>query len=222
MAERRSYGDSCGIARALDIVGDRWALLVVRELVLGPKRFTDLREGLPKLGPDMLAQRLRDLAQAGVIQKRTLPPPAASQVYELTDWGSELGPVLVALGRWGSRTPLPDRAPPLGIDAAIVALQTTFDPVAADGLDESYEIRLGDQSFSLVVADGRLELTRGEQTGRAALLDTDTATLAALVWHGRPLRDAIGLGDVSVEGDGSAAERLLTLFRTPITAAVTA
>jgi DNA-binding HxlR family transcriptional regulator len=202
MAERRTYGDSCGIARALDIVGERWALLVVRELVLGPKRFTDLREGLPKLGPDMLAQRLRDLVQAGVVRRRALPPPAASQVYELTDWGSELAPVLMALGRWGSRVPLPDRAPPLGIDAAIVALQTTFDAVAADGLEESYEIRLGGQSFALTVADGRLEVTRGEQPGRAALLDTDTATLAGLVWHGRRLQEAIGLGDASIEGDG--------------------
>src|ERR1700677_3444645 len=168
MAGRRTYRDSCGIARTLDIVGERWALLVVRELVLGPKRFTDLRDGLPKLGPDMLTQRLRDLVQAGVVRRRTLPPPAASQVYELTDWGAELGPVLVALGRWGSRAPLPDRAPPLSIDAAIVALQTTFDPAAADGLQESYELRLGDQSFSLTVADGCLGVARGEQPAHAA------------------------------------------------------
>jgi DNA-binding HxlR family transcriptional regulator len=220
VAAKRTYGDSCGIARALDIVGERWAVLVARELVLGPKRFTDLREGLPKLGPDMLAQRLRDLEVAGVVRRRTLPAPAASRVYELTDWGAELQPVLVALGRWGSRAPLPDPAPALSADAAIVALETTFDPAAAGDLHESYEIRLGDQTFSLTVAGGHLEVARGEQPGRAVLVDTDTATLAAVVWHGRPLSDAIDLGDANVRGDRSAAERLLSLFRAPVRVAV--
>src|SRR5882724_9674006 len=102
MAGKRSYGDPCGIARALDLVGERWALLVVRELVLGPKRFTDLRAGLPNLSPDVLAQRLRELERAGVALRRKLPPPAGSWVYELTDWGRELEPVVLALGRWGS------------------------------------------------------------------------------------------------------------------------
>ncbi|MGH2893908.1 MAG: winged helix-turn-helix transcriptional regulator, partial [Solirubrobacteraceae bacterium] len=127
----RTYGDSCGIARALDVVGERWALLVVRELVLGPKRFTDLRAGLTRVGPDMLAARLRELEEAGVVRRGALPPPAASKIYALTERGAELAPVLMALGRWGSRTPLPDATPPLGIDAAIVALQTTFDADAA-------------------------------------------------------------------------------------------
>ncbi len=140
---KRTYGDSCGIARALDIVGERWALLVVRELVLGPKRFTDLRAGLPRVGPDMLAARLRELEQAGVVRRGTLPPPAASKIYELTDWGAELAPVLLALGRWGSRVPLPDPPPPLGVEAAVVALQTTFDPEAADWVDAVYELTPG-------------------------------------------------------------------------------
>lgn len=216
MTAKRTYGDSCGIARALDVVGERWALLVARELVLGPKRFTDLRAGLPRLGPDMLAQRLRDLEQAGVVRRRALPAPAASRVYELTEWGAELQPVLLALGRWGSRAPLADPAAPLGVDAAIVALQTTFDPAAAAGDDESYRIRLGDQTFSLTVADARLQVARGEAGGGAATIDTDTATLAAVVWHGRPLRDAIETGDARVHGDRAAAERLLTRFRAPV------
>src|SRR6187401_1310870 len=104
---KRTYGDRCGVARALDLVGERWALLVVRELLLGPKRFTDLRAGLPGLSPDVLSQRLRELEQAGILARRTLPPPAASQVYELTDRGHELRPVVLALGRWGSRAPFP-------------------------------------------------------------------------------------------------------------------
>src|SRR5436190_12492610 len=114
MPERRSYGDSCGIARALDLIGERWALLVVRELVLGPKRFTDLRAGLPNLSADVLAQRLRELDQAGIVRRRKLPPPAGVKVYELTHWGLELEPVLLDLGRWGSRSPLPPQPPALG------------------------------------------------------------------------------------------------------------
>src|ERR1700690_3458038 len=130
MAGKRTYADPCGIARALDLIGERWALLVVRELMLGPKRFTDLRAGLANLSPDVLAQRLRDLQQAGIVQRRTLPPPAGPRVYELTAWGRELEPVLIALGRWGSRAPFPPGDAELGADALILALQTTFDPSA--------------------------------------------------------------------------------------------
>src|SRR5436853_1715789 len=100
MGVKRTYGESCAAAHALDLVGERWALLVARELLLGPKRFTDLRAGLPRVGPDMLAARLRELEDAGVVRRRTLPPPAASKVYELTEWGAELAPGLMALGRW--------------------------------------------------------------------------------------------------------------------------
>src|SRR5919198_6110493 len=101
----RTYEQFCGVARALDLVGERWALLVVRDLVLGPKRFTDLRRGLPGMGTNILAARLKELEHAGVVRRRTLPPPAASAVYELTEWGHELEPVVLALGRWGSRAP---------------------------------------------------------------------------------------------------------------------
>ena len=109
MASTRTYGDSCGIARALDVVGERWALLVVRE-----KRFTDLRDGLPHVGPDILSQRLRQLEQAGVLGRRKLAPPAGAQVYELTDRGRELEPIVLGLGRWGSRVPMPPGDPELG------------------------------------------------------------------------------------------------------------
>src|ERR671921_2798404 len=106
MTTPRSYNDACAAAHALDLVGERWALLVVRELVLGPKRFTDLRAGLPHVSPNVLAQRLRELEAAGVVRRRKLPPPAASRVYELTPWGEELEPVIIRLGRWGARSPL--------------------------------------------------------------------------------------------------------------------
>ena len=216
---KRTYGDSCGIARALDIVGERWALLVVRELVLGPKRFTDLRGGLPRVGPDMLAARLRELEEAGVVRRRTLPPPAASKVYELTEWGAELAPALVALGRWGSRAPMPDGAPPLGVDAAVVALETTFDTDAAGWVQATYELTLTGQVFTLEVAAGRLEITRGHAPAGvtpSASLATDTATLAAVVWHGHPIGRAVADGALRVEGDPDAAADFVGLFAPPV------
>jgi DNA-binding HxlR family transcriptional regulator len=103
MSARRKYDQGCGSAHALDLIGDRWALLVVRELLLGPKRFTDLRDGLPGIGPNVLSQRLKELEEVGVLRRHVLPPPAASAVYELTEWGRELEDVLVQLGRWGAR-----------------------------------------------------------------------------------------------------------------------
>lgn len=212
MAAMRTYGDSCGIARALDLVGERWALLVVRELVLGPKRFTDLRAGLPRLGPDVLAQRLRDLEDAGAVRRSTLPPPAASRVYELTDRGRELEPVLVALGRWGSRTPVAPGNPPLGVDATVLALRTLFDPGAAEGLSASCELRLDDQTFGVRVRDGRLEAGRGALEAPDAVVTTDPATLTAVLWHRRDLTEAERAGALTVEGSRAAVRRLFRAF----------
>lgn len=219
MAERkRNYGDSCGIARALDLVGERWTLLVVRELVLGPKRFTDLRAGLPGVSADVLSQRLRELEAAGVVVRRTLSPPAAARVYELTDWGRELEPVLHALGRWGSQTALPAQAPPLSADAAVVAMQTTFDPGAAGDIDAAYELRLGDWPFTIRISDRRLHTRQGTADGAVATIDTDTATLASVLWHGRPLDDAIAVGSLSIHGERAAVPRLVAAFSgTPAT-----
>src|SRR5256714_1443998 len=171
MAGKRTYGDRCGIARALDVVGERWALLVVRELLLGPKRFTDLRAGLPHLSADVLAQRLKDLEEAGVVGRRTLAPPAASRVYELTEWGRELEPAVLALGRWGSRAPFPPADARLGVDAFVLALRTLFDPGAAEDVQVTYALRLGDQAFRLRVAGGRLEVARGEAPDAFAIID---------------------------------------------------
>src|SRR5918994_3974028 len=133
MAGKRTYNDRCGVARALDVVGERWALLVVRDLLLGPKRFTDLRAGLPHVSPDVLSQRLRDLEETGIVRKAKLPPPASARVYELTERGQQLQPVVVELGRWGSQEPFPDEEAQLRPDSAVIALITLFDPAAADG-----------------------------------------------------------------------------------------
>jgi DNA-binding HxlR family transcriptional regulator len=222
MSSRRTYGDRCGIARALDVVGERWALLVVRELLLGPKRFTDLRAGLPHIGPDVLSQRLRELEQAGIVRRHTLAPPAASRVYELTSRGQELEPVVLALGRWGSRTEVPADDAAFGADSAVLALKTLFDPKVAGGLVVSYEVRLGEHRFNARVTGGRLELARGAAENPDAVIETDPTTLAALLWHGRSLKQALHSGAVKLEGDRRSLESFLRLFPLPEVAASSA
>src|ERR1035437_5479145 len=198
MAQGRTYRDSCGIARALDLIGERWALLVARELLLGPKRFTDLREGLPTLSPDVLAQRLRGLERDGIVARRKLPPPAASKIYELTAWGHELEPVLLALGRWGSQAPIAAGSGGLSVDALAVALKTMFDPVPAGDTGARYQLCLDDQPFALQVTDGRLEVARGLATDPDATIETDSGTLASLLWHGQRLEEALEGGTVTL------------------------
>jgi DNA-binding HxlR family transcriptional regulator len=208
----RTYGDMCGIARALDVIGERWALLVVRELILGPKRFTDLRGGLPNVGPDVLSQRLRELEAAGILSRRTLARPAASRVYELTERGRALEPVLLALGEWGSAAPVPPGSPGLGVDSTIIALRTLFDARAAGDLEATYELRLGDQAFRARVAERRFEVERGEAPDPDATIAAGPWPLGRMLWQGYRLEDAERAGDVSVEGDRRAAERFLRLF----------
>src|SRR3954454_16566004 len=191
----RTYGDRCGIARALDAVGERWALLVVRELMLGPKRFTDLRTGLPHVGPDVLSQRLRDLEETGTVQRRKLPPPAASQVYELTEWGHQLEDVLIALGRWGARAPAAPEGCGMSFDAHLLSLVTLFDPSLAEGYETALQLQLGDEHFRAVVA-GDLTLERGEIDQPDAVITTDHETLLALSHRRRELDEAEAAGDI--------------------------
>ena len=215
MATMRTYEDGCAAAHALDLIGERWALLVVRELVLGPKRFTDLRAGLPGASPNVLSQRLRELEGAGVVRRRKLPPPAASRVYELTEWGEELEPVIIQLGSWGARSPSKPQDAPLGVDSLILSFRTMFDPDAADGFDASYELRLGEDRFRAVVEEGRFEIVRGNVDRPEAVIKTDPSTLAALVYEGRSLDEALRSGDAEFSGDRQAVERFLGLFSLP-------
>ena len=215
MARRRTYGDRCGIARALDLVGERWALLVVRELLLGPKRFTDLREGLPHVSPDVLSQRLRELEDADVLRRAKLPPPAGARVYELTERGRELEPVILALGRWGSGAPFPPGDARLGPDSAVIALLTVFEPSVAGGVEASYELRLGEHPFRARVGGGRIEFARGAAEDPDAAIATDPGTLVNVLWHRRELEDAERAGELAIEGDRRAAKRFLSLFPIP-------
>jgi DNA-binding HxlR family transcriptional regulator len=212
---KRSYGDACRFAYALDLVGERWALLVVRELLLGPKRFTDLRRGLPKASPNILSERLRELEQGGVVHRRKLPPPAAAQVYELTEWGRELEPVVTKLGAWGARSPIPPEHREIGPDSIVLALRSLFDRDVAGEVEATYELRLDGEPFVIRVGNGELDLSRGEVESPTLAIETDPATLAALLTRQLPLADALESGAASIEGTRKEASRFLTLFPMP-------
>jgi DNA-binding HxlR family transcriptional regulator len=214
MPAKRTYHEACGIPRALDRVGERWSLLIIRELMLGPKRFTDLRTGLPHVGPDVLSQRLRDLEEAGVLVKRKLPPPAASQVYELTEWGRELDSVLIALGRWGARAPAAPEGCGMSFDAHLLSLLTLFEPDLAEGFETAIRLQLGDERFRAVVA-GDLTLERGDVDQPDAVVTTSHETLLALAHRRCELDEAEAAGDIEVEGDRQAVERFFGLFVLP-------
>lgn len=213
---KRSYSDACGIARALDAVGDRWALMIVRELLLGPKRFVDIRAGLPKLSADVLSQRLRELEEAGVISRSQLPPPAAVKVYELTPAGKELEPVLVALGRWGGANAAP---PPEGccmsFDSHLVSLRTLFSPERAGDLEATYELRLQGGLFRVVIAEGEAEIEPGGVNDADVAITGTAEDLFAVVRGLRTLAEAEAAGELVVEGDRRKAERFFELFPLP-------
>jgi DNA-binding HxlR family transcriptional regulator/putative sterol carrier protein len=219
MATMRTYGDGCAIAHGLDLVGERWALLVVRELLLGPKRYTDLRRGLPNASPNVLSERLRELEEAGIVTRRKLPPPASARVYELTDWGLELEQMVISLGRWAARSPAQPSDAPIGVDSVVLALRGKFDSDAAKGLRASYELRLGEDRFRIAVADDEIEVARGSAHQADATIETDPGTLDAVLWGGRPLADAQRSGSMTIEGDKAAVERFVRLFPMPEPAA---
>jgi len=201
----RSYKQYCGIARALDVIGERWAVLVIRELVFGPKRFTDLRHGLPGIATNVLSQRLRQLERDGVVARRRLPPPAASQVYELTEYGQELVPIMLALGRWGARTMgarLPEQT--LRPEWFVVALKAFYQPQAAEDLSATIGLDLGGTQFTLSLDRGQLAIVPGANGSADLTIAADPETLVAFL--------AGETGDVQAEGDRDLLERLPTIF----------
>jgi DNA-binding HxlR family transcriptional regulator len=212
---KRSYGDQCGVARSLDVIGERWALLIVRELLLGPKRFNDLLAGLPGASPNVISQRLRELVGSGVIRHRDLGPPARVGVYELTDWGRELEPVVLHLGQWGTRAPLPEGAG-WSLDSLLLALQATADPAVVNG---RYELRVGADVFTVDGISGSVLMRRGTADEPEASATTDAGTLHAVAIGQRPIPDAVASGDLRLDGGQRAIEGLTGLLGALLTGA---
>ena len=198
----RTYNQYCGVARALDLVGERWALLVVRELVLGGKRFTDLRDGLPGIGTNVLATRLRQLEADGIVQKLRLAPPAATTIYVLTDSGRRLVPAMLALGRWGAESlGEPSQEQAMRSEWFAVALNAFFDAEAIGDVDATVFLDLPDGSFRVTVRDGALRVEHGGTAEHDLALSTDVATLIAyLAGEDVPVEALVAEGDEELLG----------------------
>jgi DNA-binding HxlR family transcriptional regulator len=212
----RSYEDACGIARSLGVIGERWALLVVRELMFGPKRFTDLRTGLRGISQNVLSQRLRDLEAGGVVRQIVLGPPASTRAYELTPLGRGLEPVLVAMSRWGALTPIADGAE-MSNDAFAFALKALFTTAGAQ--DSVFEgrvrLRLVRDAFDVDVTRDAIDVARAAGPDPATVVEASEFVLRAVMFHRRTLADAVERGDLKVSGDAAAVESFLGRFSLP-------
>lgn len=212
---RRRYDDGCAAAHALDLIGERWALLVARELMLGPRRFTDLRAALPGISPNVLSQRLEEMEAAAILTRRRLPPPAASAVYELTAWGYELEPLLQGIGRWAARSPTLAPGRPMSVASVVLSFRTMFDGARAGDLDAVIDLVFADQSYVARIAGGGLSIEPGRATRPDAVVACDQNALAMVVYAGRPLDEAIAAGELRVTGDVGVVARFVGLFPLP-------
>jgi DNA-binding HxlR family transcriptional regulator len=211
--ERRLYCQRCPVARALDQVGERWTLLLVRELMIGPRRFKDILDGLPGIGTNLLTSRLRELERAGIVARRVLPAPAGSTVYELTGLGRGLEPVVFALGKWGRQfmdEPIPGEVSKPGW--FMVGLRAMFRPDAVPGLAARYELRIDGETFEVEIRDGAIHVAPGPATNPDLTLTTDLASLIRLVSGELTPAAALRGGKATIAGDRRALQRFVKLF----------
>jgi DNA-binding HxlR family transcriptional regulator len=213
----KSYEEACGLARGLDVVGERWTLLVIRELLFGPKRFTDLEEGMPGVPPSLLSTRLKELTDAGLVERRVLAPPAASTVYELTDAGRELEESLVALAKWGARYGRP-MTPEDQVRAEWMALgmKWLFKPEEAAGVHATYEMRYEDQVLTAQIDDGRADIAIGEAIDPDLTVEVlDTEAGRQMLVGELPAPTATSHEFIRVTGTLEAMELFLRIFALP-------
>jgi DNA-binding HxlR family transcriptional regulator len=211
----RSYGQRCAVAHALDIVGQRWGLLIVRELLLGPKRFTDLRAGLPQASRNVMAQRLRELQHVGVLRRHRLPPPASSWVYELTEWGRQLEPTLAGLVRWGTASPFLPADGMLSADSAALGLRVFFDSRDDTGWQAVCELRLGADRFTARVERGQINVERGSPAKPDVVIEADPSTFTGFLGNPSALSAAVHDGHASVNGSMEVALRIVRAASIP-------
>jgi DNA-binding HxlR family transcriptional regulator len=209
----RTYGQYCGLARALEILGERWGLLIVRDLLVAPKRFTDLQRGLPGIPTSVLATRLKELEGAGVVRRRVLPRPEGSIVYELTAYGQELEDVLVRFGRWGAKSLGDPRADEvITADSMVVALRSTFRAEAAQGVHATYELRLGEIVLNARVDDGMVEVRAGPAPNADLSIEAGPQIRALMAGEITP-REALRRGVVHTTGDSDLLAGFAKIFR---------
>lgn len=213
-ASKRWYDDACGTALAMELVGERWSLLIVRELMFGPRRFGELRVGLPGISANVLTQRLTGMEAVGILIKRRLPPPASVQVYELTEWGYGAEVAIQELGRWAVRSPLHDATLPFSAASAMLSFRTMIDRSRSGAFGARVGFRMGEETFLAVVDESGIAIRRGAPDGDV-VFETDPVTLASVVYGRRPIADAEGAGTLRITGDRALAERFVTLFPLP-------
>ena len=222
----RSYADACGITRALDVIGERWAVPVVRELIFGPRRYSDLAAVLPNVSTNILGARLKELTAAGLTSKRRLPPPAAATVYELTPWGAALEPTLISLGRWAAHTPTDLENQSFSASSFALSLKTTFDPRAAVGANLQLRVMMGADIFDARIAESDFTIRRADPTGvdgdlagrdndELVCVQADPKTLAALVYQRLDPVDDIPNGEVRIEGSPELWASFVQCFALP-------
>ena len=213
--ENRWYDDACGTALALELVGERWSLLIVRELMFGGRRFSELKASLSGISANILTQRLESLEATGVLSRRKLAPPASVQIYELTPWGYESETAIKELGRWAAKSPLHDPTLPLSAASIMLSFRTMLSPERAAGLDADIGFRIGPESFVGHVSGDEIAIRRAEPSGVQVVFETDPMTFVSIIYGGRPIADAEATGQLQLSGDRALAERFVTLFVLP-------
>ena len=211
----RRYHDACGAAHGLDLIGERWALLVIRELMMGPRRFSDLRKDLCGLSANVLTQRLEGLEASGIVQRRKLPPPASVQVYELTDWGYEIKPVFMVLGRWAARSPQHDPTLPISAVSVMQSFETMFDAGRAGEAAMRLGFAMDDDRMVVIVADGVITTRRGAVEDGDVVVRAAPPVVAAAVYGKVPVAALEGEGAMTIEGDREVFARFIDFFHLP-------
>lgn len=215
--KNRSYNQYCGLAYALDIIGERWTILIIRELIAGPRRFIDLMDGLPGISTNLLSERLKSLEQQGLIKRHTLPPPAGSTVYELTPLGRDLEKALIELGKWGSQF-VPETAEGVALLNAgsyALTLKTFFRPELSQGIDETCELHIDHEVLQVHIRDGELHVRQGSADSPDAVLHTGIDTYLGLLTGRLNPEEAAAQGLARIEGSPEALNRFLNICRIP-------
>jgi DNA-binding HxlR family transcriptional regulator/putative sterol carrier protein len=213
----RSYNQYCGLAYALDIIGERWTPLIIRELIAGPRRFKDLLDGLPGISTNLLSERLKSLEEAYILYRRTLPPPAGSTVYELTAVGQALEPALIELGRWGSQfvPPSAEGACVLQLNSYALSLKTFFRKELAQGLDETYALHIDNEVLYVHIAHGEIDIQQRPARNPDLTLFTDIESYLGLLAGKIEPDAAIACGQIRIAGDPGALRRLIAICGLP-------
>lgn len=217
-AVKRLYDDGCAVAQILDVIGERWALLIMREMVFGPKRFRDIRASLPGISANVLTQRLESLEAAGIVQRRLLPPPSGVQVYELTEWGHESEILFRVIGRWAARSP---KLQPkqMSVASVILSMRTMFSSDAAGAMKATIGFRFGHDAFVADIHDGLFAIDRGDPAQADIVFSGDQNGLVAALYGGVPLDVLEADGALAIAGDRALAECFTALFPLPPRAA---